>query len=349
MATAQSVLLKQYIPSGLPANEHFEIASSPVDIDAPLADGAVIIKLLVLSADPYLRTRIKGAGSGGLFSGFQIGSPMAGFVAGKILRSNSPNWVEGDFFGGHLPFVTVQILPNPDTALWKLTGLVDDASISLAIGPLGMPGATVIAGLNVLQPKQGEVLYVNAAAGAVGGVVGQVAKKVFGCVVIGSAGGPEKCRLLIEEFGFDYAIDYKTVQTKDELIAKIREVSPDGIDLVFENVGGFQFEASFDLLKPKGRIAVCGSISGYNDEKIPPSPVDIWKLIYNQAKIEGFLAGSVLGNPEATKKFLLDMSGWIKEGKVVVKQTDFHGIDQWPMAFQSLFTGGNTGKVVIRL
>jgi len=300
------------------------------------------VKMLVLSADPYMRGRMKAA------AGALPGTPIRGFVGGKILASKHSNWAAGDLFGSSLPFVTVQVVDVARNNLWKLTGLIEEKDISHGIGALGMPGATVIAGLiNTLRPKAGEVIYVNAAAGAVGGMVGQIAKHVFHCKVIGSAGGPEKCKLLLEEFGFDHAIDYKTTSNKEELVAKLLEAVPEGIDMYFENVGGFQFDAALSVLKKYGRVAVCGSISAYNDAAPALMSFQPMHLIYKQQRIEGILSASVLENPDTMQKFLQDMSSYIHTGAVKVKETNFQGVSSWPTAFRSLFVGSNTGKVVV--
>ena len=192
-----------------------------------------------------------------------------------------------------MPFVTVQMLTASqlkETLMWKLTGIVDREQLSLGLGILGMPGSTAYGGLlDVLAAKKGETLWVSAAAGAVGSMVGQIAKNVVGMTVVGSCGGEQKGKIIREQFGFDHSVDYKTVSTAEELAAKVRDCVPEGIDCYFENVGGIHFEAAMSLLKRHGRIAVCGSISSYNSAKPEYCKINISNMIYSFQRVEGFV------------------------------------------------------------
>jgi len=165
--------------------------------------------------------------------------------------------------------------------------------------------------------------------------------------VIGSCGGEAKCTFVKERYGFDHVIDYKTVHNKEELVAALRQVAPNGIDMYFENVGGIHFEAALEVLRPLGRIAVCGGISEYNEKNPQGVKLDPMRLIYAQQRIEGFLCARWLTGQEG--HFLEDMSTWLKEGKIVVQETTFESIEQWPVAFHSLFIGANYGKVVVKV
>ena len=212
-----------------------------------------------------------------------------------------------------------------------------------------MPGSTAYGGLDVLQPKEGETILVSAASGAVGISIGMLAKALFGCKVIGSCGGEEKCNIIVSEFGFDHAIDYKKVSSAQELKEMISAVAPKGIDMYFEGVGGIHLEAALDLLRTNGRIAVCGQISDYNRNPNDPHkyPISVANMIYKCQRIEGFVCTPWLDGKKG--RFLSDMSKWLQEGKVKPKETFFDGIEQWPLAFQSLFTGKHLGKVVVRV
>jgi NADPH-dependent curcumin reductase CurA len=213
-------------------------------------------------------------------------------------------------------------------------------------GILGMPGSTAYGGLiDILKPVAGQTLFVSAASGAVGSVVGMIAKNVYGCTIIGSCGGPEKCSMLKEKFGYDHAIDYKTCANADELTAALKVVAPDGIDMYFENVGGMHFDAAFSSLKTGGRIAICGAISEYNNLKPSGNTIDITKMIYTAQRIEGFVCMPWLSG--ARGNFLADMAQWYKEGKLLAQETFTDGIENWPLAFQSLFNGMNKGKVIV--
>lgn len=348
---SKAVHLKAYCDEGLVGPEHFEIRTTTVDPES-VKDGEIAVRVLAMSADPYLRSLVK---SVNLFTGapaeLKIGGIMSGFVAGKVLASKSANWSVGDLLGAHLPFATVQVVPEAlvkAVPMWKLTGIVSEDDISQGIGALGMPGATAYGGfLDVLQPKEGQTLFVSGAAGAVGGMVGMIAKSVFKCKVIGSCGGPEKCDFVKKEFGFDHAIDYKTIPDADALKKALKEVAPEGIDMYFDNVGGMHFVAAFNSLRPYGRIAVCGGISQYSTSKPEQLAINPLQMIYTFQRVEGFVSQPWLTGQRGT--FLKDMGAWVKEGKVRVQETVFEGIEQWPEAFRSLFTGANTGKVVVRV
>lgn len=324
----------------VPGPEHFEIRSEPAPQEAP--EGGILIQVLVLSADPYLRGGCKTKNKG---------EEMSGFIAGKVIESHMDGWVKDDYIGGSFPFTNVLALTAGDmgkTVTWKLTGMVDDETITRGVGVLGMPGSTAYGGLiDVLKVQEGQTIWVSAGAGAVGGMVGMLAKNVYNCTVLGSAGGPDKCKLMKESFGFDHAIDYKQAGDADALYGMVKDAAPDGIDMYFENVGGIHFDAAFKSLRKHGRIAVCGAISQYNDAVRNPNSIDIANMIYNFQRIEGFMCMPWLSGAQGN--FLQDMSKWVSEGKVHVEETPFYGIEEWPTAFQALFTGANTGKVVVRL
>jgi len=340
---SRSVVLVSHVDVGVPGPEHFQITDTPWPA---LPGGGLIVQLHVLSADPYMRRLLKP----GMPDAWKLGEPISGFVSGEVLSSESKEWAVGELFGAVLPFTTVQAISSTmlrKAPLRRLTGLLQKEQLGRGIGALGMPGSTAYGGLiDVLQPKQGDVLWVSGAAGAVGSMVGQMAKHVFGCTVIGSAGGPKKCAMVIEEFGFDHCVDYKQCGTTKELIVALRKVAPNGIDCYFENVGGMHFEAAMSCLRPKGRVAVCGAISGYNDARPAPNKIHISNMIYSQQRIEGFVCTPWLSGEQGN--FLEDMAGWTREGKVKVKETSFEGIECFGEAFQSLFVGGNMGKVVVK-
>mmetsp|Transcript_11768 Transcript_11768/g.36773 ORF Transcript_11768/g.36773 Transcript_11768/m.36773 type:complete len:354 (-) Transcript_11768:83-1144(-) len=337
---AKTIILKSNLDEGIPGPEHFEIVTTPM----PTISDGLLLELHTISADPYMRGRIRSGGD------FKAGKPMAGFVSGKVLESKVPEWKAGDLFGASLPFTTVQAVSAAHLKAQpfrKLTGLVTEEDISLGIGVLGMPGSTAYGGFtDVLKPKTGETLWVSGAAGAVGSMVGMIAKNVYGCKVLGSAGGPEKCKMVTERFGFDHCVDYKTCGRTRDLVAAVLKVAPGGIDMYFENVGGMHFEAALTCLRPKGRVAVCGAIAGYNDALPTPNKIHITNLIYTFQRIEGFVCTPWLTGEKG--KFLTDMAGWVKEGKVKVEETFFSGVESFGTAFKSLFVGSNTGKVVVR-
>jgi len=339
---------------GIPGPEHFEILKTSVKA-SDLPDGGILLDVLVMSVDPYLRGGLKNrnplSGKEGTGSGRRI---MSGFVAGKVIASKSDKWVVGDLLGASLPFSTVQIVSAEamaKTLSWKLTEYLDESQISLGVGAMGMPGSTAYGGLiDVLRPIKGQTIFVSAASGAVGSIVGQIAKHAYNCTVIGSCGGPKKNAYIKERYGFDHAVDYKALPKDhaagvEALTAKLKECAPKGIDMYFENVGGVHFEAALAALRPRGRIAVCGCISGYNAKESPKNRLSIGQLIYTFQRIEGFVCMPWLSGQKG--HFLRDMAAWIGAGKVKPEETFFDGVEQWPAAFQSLFTGKKRGKVVV--
>ena len=345
--TAKTVRLQQLIPSGLPGPEHFEVVASKAPTADEVPEGGILLRVDYFSADPYLRSGCKSEEKGGA-----VPRDMEGFVAGHVLCSRHPDWVAGDLFGGSLPFTTVQLLGPEALArrslLWKLTGMLTPATLSHGIGALGMPGATAYGGLvDVLRPtKPGEVLWVSAAAGAVGSLVGQMAKNVHGLKTVGTCGGPAKVERL-KRLGFDAAVDYKQAPDAESLAKAIEGASggPKKISMYFDNVGGTHFEAAMATLAPHGRVAVCGSISHYNEREPKPDRFFPADMIYSFQRVEGFMCLPWLTG--ARGNFFADMARWVAEGKVVVEETRFTGAEAWPTAFQALFTGQNTGKVVV--
>lgn len=343
---AKTVEIIGPVDEGVPGPEHFKISEEPV---GDVLDGGLLLQVLYMSPDPYMRGGLKTA---------VAGNKVRGFVCGRVLVSKSPKWHPGDFLGTSAPFTTVQVLSEEhlNGLVWRLTGLVDETNASRGVGILGMPGATAYGGFqDVLRPKRpnkkgeanGEVLFVSAASGAVGQIVGQLGK-LAGCKVIGSAGGPDKCKTLKDNFGFDHAIDYKTCADAEALKAKIKECE-DGLDMYFENVGGMHFDASLACLKPSGRIAVCGCISGYNDKAPEPSKLSLGALIYPQLRIEGFVSTTWLTGRKGKGAWLRDNARHLKNGEIKITETEHVGIETFGAAFQSLFKGSNNGKVVVKV
>lgn len=356
-APAKTVELIAPLEEGLPGPEHFKVTEGAV---GDVEEGGIMIELLHISADPYMRSRIKTAGGG-------KAGPIRGYVTARVLVSKSTKWHPGDIFGASLPYTTVQVVTAEHmekTTMWRLTNLVDESTASQRVGVLGMPGSTAWGGFyGILRPKRakkkgepnGETIFVSAASGAVGQLVGQLAKHA-GCVVIGSAGGAAKCATLKEKFGYDHAIDYKTCADAEALKAKLKECAPDGIDMYYENVGGMHFDAALASLKAGGRIAVCGCISQYNSGGAVGGGLGgefnklfLGPLIYPQLRIEGFVCARWLSGKVGNYRWLRDMARHLKDGTIKTTETETEGIANFGKAFQSLFTGANNGKVVVKV
>jgi NADPH-dependent curcumin reductase CurA len=312
----------------------FDIRDEP---DAPLADGEVRIEAEYLSLDPAMRGWINDVRS--YVPPVGIGEVMRAYSAGTVVESKNPGFSVGDAVTGVVgvqsrPVSDGKRLMRADTAL---------APLHTWLGGLGMPGLTAYFGVHqVAQLKAGETLVVSAASGAVGQVVGQLAK-LLGARAVGIAGGAQKCRLLHEEFGFDAAVDYKA----GNLSAQLGEACPKGIDVDFENVGGDIFDAVLARMNLFGRVALCGLISGYNAIEPQPGPTNIRVVLTHRVKVQGFIVFDFLEKyPEA----LAALGAWYKEGKLKFRE-DIRagGIAAFPETLGELFSGGNTGKLVLRV
>ena len=314
-------------PAGLPVADNFKLVE--VEVPDP-SDGQVLVQNLFMSVDPYMRGRMRLIPTGEVLSGGAIG---------KVVASNNTDFSPGDYVtndrGWREYFIT------KGRGLKKVDAV--DAPLSAYLGVLGMPGLTAYGGLLVTgEMKDGETVFVSAASGAVGSVVGQIAK-IKGGVAIGSAGSDEKVRELVEEFGFDHAFNYKSANPLEEL----QKGAPEGIDIYFENVGGKQLEAALTHLRQNGRIPICGMIALYNDDGTPtPGPRNLTETIYIFITMKGFVVSAF---ENIRPQFEADMSRWIKEGQLKYRETIVEGIENAPGAFIGLFSGSNNGKMIVKL
>jgi NADPH-dependent curcumin reductase CurA len=257
---------------------------------------------------------------------------------GEVVESNLPTFKAGDFVTGFQGWREYYSSDGSDQRKIDVTGV----SPSAYLGVLGMPGLTAYVGLlDIGEPKQGETVFVSGAAGAVGSLVGQIAK-IKGCYVAGSAGSQAKVRHLIDDLGFDAAFDYK----QGDLHAHLSRVCPKGIDVYFENVGGPMLEAVLTHMRPFGRIPVCGMIALYNATDPPPGPKSIIAMIPNRLKMQGFIVSDYTAR---MPDFIRDVGGWLQAGKIKYDETVIEGIEKAPQAFMGLFAGENTGKMVVKL
>ncbi|MDA8139520.1 MAG: NADP-dependent oxidoreductase [Desulfobacteraceae bacterium] len=316
-------------PEGEPRISDFKIVETPLP---DIGKGQLLVRNHYLSLDPYMRGRMSSAKS--YAQSVDIGEVMVGGTVGQVAVSRHSGFHEGDLVVGYLGWQLYGV--SDGTALMR----VDDPGIPLTayLGVLGMPGATAYVGLvDIGQPKSGETVVVSAASGAVGSVVGQIAK-IKGCRAVGIAGGSEKCAYVTDELGFDACIDYKRGRLAEDLAA----ATPDGIDIYFENVGGRILDTVLARMNPFGRIPLCGLISQYNAVE-PYGVKNISSLLINRVKLQGFIVSDHLAHwPEAFK----EIGQWLKEGRIKYRESIAQGIESAPAAFIGLLAGKNFGKLI---
>jgi len=332
VTTTKRITLAQR-PSGLPDDSTW--ALEEVDLPAP-ADGELLVKVDHVSLDPAMRGWLNDVRS--YLPPVQIGEVMRAAVTGTVVESNHPDFAVGDAVTGSLG-VTEYVVTD-GSGVQKIDTSV--AGPATWLGALGMPGLTAYHGLyEVGEMKEGDTVLISAAAGAVGSVAGQLAK-AKGCTVIGVAGGPEKCAWL-KEIGFDEAIDYKS----ENVLKRLREVAPKGIDVYFDNVGGDILDAALANLRRGARVIICGAISTYNDEKLAPGPSRYMSLLVFRAKMQGFL---VFDYPDKDAAAIADMSELIQSGRLVARETIVEGgVEDFGATLLGLFEGRNTGKLVLKI
>jgi hypothetical protein len=319
-------------PHGLPVPDNFTLVRIEL---GPPGEDQVLVRNLYMSVDPYMRGRMNDTPS--YVSPFQLDQPLEGAAIGEVIESRAPGIAPGDIVTSRLGwreyFVSgVREVRVVDRHLRPL---------SAYLGALGMTGLTAWAGLNLVDVKAGDRVFISAAAGAVGSIAGQLSK-LRGCRVIGSAGSPEKVRMLVKELGFDAAFNYKD----GNIPVQLNTAAPDGIDVYFDNVGGEQLEAALSAMRPKGRIIACGAIGGYNDEVAKPGPRNLNLIIGKRLTIKGFIVGDWF---DRMPEFVKEINGHIARGELVMKETVVQGIERAPHALVDLLRGGNIGKMVVRL
>jgi NADPH-dependent curcumin reductase CurA len=315
----------------MPVAEDFEIAEAPLPEPA---EGQVLLRGIYLSLDPYMRGRISGQRS--YAKPTELGEVIEGRVVGQVMRSQHPNFREGDVALGGYGWQTHSAVDGK--ALTKLDSQA--APISTALGILGMPGLTAYAGLKTIgQPKPGETAVISAASGAVGAVAGQLAKRE-GCRVVGIAGGTDKCRYVTEELGFDSCLDHR-----GDLAAALDAACPKGIDVYFENVGGAVQQAVYPRLNDFGRMIMCGMISEYNDAEPRPGP-SLITAVRKRPRIQGFI---VSDHAVLRPEYLAIAAPLVRSGALRYREDIIDGIENAPAAFIGLLQGRNFGKLIVRL
>ena len=330
MTTYQRMVLASR-PKGAVVPENFRLET--VEVPA-IKDGEVLVRNHYLSLDPYMRMRMEDVKS---YAAPQaLNEVMIGGTVGEIVESKNPKFAVGDKVNGMLGWTEMAV---SDGALLRK---VDASRIPLSayLGAVGMPGMTAWYGLNqIIQPKKGETIVVSAASGAVGSIVGQLAKK-HGCRAVGIAGGPEKCAYVVNELGFDACIDYKS----GNLEADLKAATPDGIDGIFENVGGKIFDACLARMNPFGRIALCGLISGYDGEPMALNNVRVFLIM--RLSMRGFIVSEHM---EFWPQGLQELGAMVANGELKFRESVAEGLQSAPEAFIGLLKGRNLGKQLVKL
>jgi NADPH-dependent curcumin reductase CurA len=321
-------------PHGEPTPDDFRL----VETERPdPADGQVVVRMLVMSVDPYMRGRMRAGKS--YAAAWEVGETMQGGAVGRVVDSRSPDVPVGALVLANAGWRDVAVL---DAAHVQVLPDLPGVPPSYHLGVLGMPGLTAWAGLfRVAAFQPGDDVFVSGAAGAVGSLVGQFARLRGAGRVVGSAGSPEKVAWL-GELGFDAAFDYHDGKVADLLQA----AAPEGVDVFFDNVGGEHLEAAIGALRLHGRAAICGSISTYNAVTPPPGPRNMSLLVANRLTLRGFLVGD---HTDLRAEFVDTVPGWITSGELVVRETAREGLENAVPAFLDLLRGANTGKMIVRL
>ncbi|WP_132875642.1 NADP-dependent oxidoreductase [Tamaricihabitans halophyticus] len=333
MTTGLEVRLAER-PHGWPTENTFEFAEVPVPTPGP---GQLVVRNAVMSVDPSMRGRMVDRRS--YVPPFQLGKPLEGGAAGEIVASEAPDFAVGEHVVHRLGWREYAVV-DADAAI-----RVDptEAPLSAYLGVLGMTGMTAYVGLlDIAQFRAGDTVFISGAAGAVGSIAGQLAKRYGAARVIGSAGSAEKVRHLVADLGFDAAFNYKDGPVAEQLAA----AAPDGIDVYFDNVGGDHLEAALGVMRDFGRIACCGAISAYNAEQPPPGPRNLFFIVSKRLSLRGFI---VIDHPERRADFLRDVGALLRDGSITHRETVRHGLRAAPQALLDMMRGENIGKMLVTL
>jgi len=321
-------------PQGWPTHDDFDLVSVELPDPGP---GEVLVRNTVMSVDPYMRGRMNDVKS--YVPPFQIGEPLDGGAVGEVVASGDDTLRVGDTVMHGLGWREHALLPAAQVRK------VDASAVpgSAYLGVLGMPGLTAYTGLTrIAGLKEGDSVFVSGAAGAVGSVVGQLARNLGASRVVGSAGSPEKVAYLTEELGFDAAFDYHD----GPVVKQLAEHAPDGVDVYFDNVGGEHLEGAIAHMNDFGRIAMCGAISQYNADTAAPGPRNIWLAVTRRLTLRGFI---VTDHNDLAKEYLPRAAGWVADGSLKFRETYVDGLDRAVDAFLGLHKGENIGKMLVRL
>lgn len=324
-------------PVGKPTLDNFRLETAPIPEPG---SGEALLKTVYLSLDPYMRGRMSGGPS--YADSVDIDAVMVGGTISRVLRSRNSALPEGKLVNAFSGWQEYELTDG--TGVTMLDPRIQPPSYGL--GVLGMPGLTAYVGLlDIGQPRAGETVVLAASTGAVGSVVGQIAK-IMGCRVVGIAGAKEKCEYAVKVLGYDACVSHYDEDLADQLAAQC----PDGIDVYFENVGGSSWEAVMPLLNSFARVPVCGLIAHYNQTELPPGPDRMSLLqsmiLVRRIKMQGFIVSDHLGR---IPDFVRDVASWLEDGKIVYREDVVEGLENAPDAFLGLFTGANFGKLIVKV
>ncbi|WP_404603324.1 NADP-dependent oxidoreductase [Dermacoccus sp. GAS27A] len=336
MTTSKMIVLASR-PHGAPTSDNFRLETRELPA---LGDGELLVRNTVMSVDPYMRGRMNDVKS--YVPPFQIDEPLDGGAVGEVVESRAEGFAEGDLVLHGLGWRDMAVVPAK--AARKVSTNVGGAQVSPSayLGALGMPGITAYGGLmRVGEFQKGDAVFVSGAAGAVGSLVGQIAKLEGASRVIGSAGSAQKIARL-EELGFDAAFNYKDGDVRGLL----KNAAPDGIDVYFDNVGGDHLEAAISSMNTHGRIAMCGAIAQYNSTEPPAAPRNLALVIGKRITIRGFIQSDFR---DLVPEFQQKMATWLADGSVQWDETVVEGLENAPQAFMDLLNGANTGKMVVSI
>jgi NADPH-dependent curcumin reductase CurA len=334
VATSHRVIKMASHPDGALEDDDFELVHERIPEPA---DGEALVRTLYLSLDPAIRVWMNGIDT--YVPGIHVGDVMRAGGLGEVVQSRNAAYTEGDLVFGMMQWSEYCIARAGPDAMMTLPR---QEPITAFLSVLGVTGLTAYFGMfDVARPKEGETVVVSGAAGAVGSVAGQIGK-IIGCRVVGIAGGPEKCSWITDELGFDAWIDYKS----EDVAVRLRETCPDGIDVFFDNVGGEILDAVLGQINLHARIALCGAISQYDTAELSPGPRNFINLIPQRGRVEGFI---LLDYRDRFVDAILQLGQWVQEGRIRYAEDIVDGLENAPAAFRRLFTGENTGKLIVKV
>jgi NADPH-dependent curcumin reductase CurA len=321
-------------PTGWPTADNFRLVETELPEPGP---GQVTVRNTVMSVDPYMRGRMNDVRS--YVRPYALDAPLDGGAVGEVVASRDESVQVGDTVLHGLGWREHAVVEA------RRVRRIDSSQVpaSAYLGVLGMPGTTAYVGLvGIADLREGDTVFVSGAAGAVGSVVGQIARNLGAARVIGSAGSSEKVAYVVDELGFDAAFDYHDGRVGDQLATH----APDGIDVYFDNVGGDHLEGAIGNMRDFGRLAICGAISQYNNDRSAPGPRNMWLVVARRLQLRGFI---VSDHPDLAKEYLGRAPGWISDGRLKYRETYVDGIENAVEAFLDLHRGSNVGKMLVRL